>query len=111
MITGGDPAGIGPEILERTAPVLAHSGRSALVFATGGADHVERLTEILSLNGAQVRVSDGTADMGRPGPPGQITITAVQNDPSYRAWKKKGGPIFPVRAAPGPVPGSLRILL
>ncbi len=53
LLTGGDPAGISPEIIEDTISDLGSSKRSVIYLATGGKDHLHRIRKILQRSGYQ----------------------------------------------------------
>ena len=54
LITGGDPAGIGPELVHALAPQVHASKRSIVYFSTGGLDEAARAADLLKAEEASL---------------------------------------------------------
>lgn len=57
LITGGDPAGIGPELVEKAAAHLAR-GAKILYFCTAGRAHAQRVAELVEKAGASSSIDE-----------------------------------------------------
>lgn len=90
LITGGDPAGIGPELLEKSASLLAQSRVFAKIFATGDPAHIDRLGQIVAAG------------------PSTIEIVPVAAGEDYLRWAKENAAGSP--ATPGASSGMLAFL-
>lgn len=64
LITGGDPAGIGPECLQSIFPEVLRSAYPVRYFCTGPDDHIEVLQTTAKKKGVSAEVLRGGQQMG-----------------------------------------------
>ncbi len=95
IITGGDPAGIGPELLASLAPAWQAQSRPVLYFATAGPGHVESV--VRAAGSGSVLLGDTEPDRPWSG----LCIVVVGSDRDRES-------ILPGR--PSPVSGRLALL-
>ncbi len=100
VITGGDPAGVAPALVEAVAEELAGANRPLLYLATGGAAHLRRLRERYVARGGEMRSLslEQLRQEGLPLPSSSAVLYSVD-------LQQEGELSAPFRSAGEPVPG------
>ena len=96
LLTGGDPAGVAPELLLQLTADLAHSRAPVLYFATAGTAHIEQFLELCQSLDLRARLGSQPATGSQPTlgsqPATGISVIDVRTAvPETKAFEPRAG--------------------
>lgn len=69
VISGGDPAGISTEIIEKSVEQLVEAGRDITYYCNGGESHIDRMADLIRQAGGEVFIGQTPSHEGDSGSP------------------------------------------